>query len=189
MNSSKISIKLMTPEDWETHKELRFETLREEPWAFSNLPEPLENRTEEMWRRVSYTPGRIQTFALYDHDTPIGLSAVSAIKDSNDTAALYHSYIRKPYRGQGYSDYFYRVRLQWALDHGFDYAQIFFRQSNEISLKAGEKWGFAHQDTTPDVIFNGETDNRLRYRLTLADIAPRLANLNHTKPIPLLINQ
>ncbi|MGD0779329.1 MAG: GNAT family N-acetyltransferase [Dehalococcoidales bacterium] len=93
-----ITIVKLNEDRWQDYRDLRLESLKNEPIAFSSSYEEEQPTPENIWRE------RIKNiwFAI-DNNKPIGLAGIfrnNRLK-TNHVCEMYGVYLRKEYRGQG----------------------------------------------------------------------------------------
>ena len=87
-----------------------------------------------------------QVFGLFDGARLIGITAAFTWRDdpSGETVLLAMSFIIPEYRGRGLSQLLYKARLNWIRAHSqFRRVVIYHRESNEISRRANQRFGFS----------------------------------------------
>lgn len=99
-----ISITELKPDDWEVLKDLKIESLGQEPLAFEDVEEGLKkylDRTEEEWRDnlagIGHSGKKITLFAKEEKENKY-VGMVSALINGS-TATIQHMYVDNGYRG------------------------------------------------------------------------------------------
>lgn len=162
-----ITLKRLTQDDWQTYRDIRLESLREEPLFFGGRIHIEEALTEADWRARLSGGRQNAVWCLCDDDTPVGLTGAVQQRDDPDGALLVASYIRRPYRGRGHSALYYQARIEWARGEGFKYIDVAHRKGNDASRAANQKAGFQYTHTESALWPDGTHDDKICYRLIL----------------------
>lgn len=126
-----------------------------------------EALTEDDWRARLSGGRHNAVWCLCDGDIPVGLTGVVQQREDADGALLVASYIRRPYRGNGYSAQYYQARIDWAREQGFKYIDVAHRKGNDASRAANQKAGFQYTHTESALWPDGTYDDKVCYRLIL----------------------
>jgi ribosomal protein S18 acetylase RimI-like enzyme len=110
-----VTISALPEERWREYRDLRLESLQDEPAAFGSSYEEEQALPEEEWRR------RIRTvlFAL-EEGSPVGMItyAVSERVKTRHIAHIYGVYVRRTARGKGAGRELLRAALERIREHG-----------------------------------------------------------------------
>lgn len=136
-------VRQLSGADWEIYRNIRLESLKNEPAYFS--PSRDETAfTEGDWRE-RLGNGYAATFGLFAGEEIIGSSGI--MRENNDAGAerafLVGMYIRKEYRRRGLSAKLFKVRMDWAKEQkGIKKLVLEHREDNLAVQKAHQKLGF-----------------------------------------------
>lgn len=162
-------VRALKREDWESYKSLRLEALKLHADRYTGTLAQELLRSDEDWRNMMSGQNG-QCFGLFDGDEMVGLAAI--FKDGEDgsgqTAFLASAYIRKTYRGKGYSRLLYEWRIQWAIDSGrFKRILVGHREGNEASRRANQAFGFEAIGCETKKFGDGREDLLYHYEVRL----------------------
>ncbi len=163
-----ITLRALTPEDWDIFRTMRICALKECPGVFLGKYEDAKNFPQEHWQETLDGQGK-QVFGLFDNQELIGITAVFTWREdpSGETGVMAMSYIMPEYRGQGFSKLFYKARIEWAIHYRpFKKLAIGHREGNEPSRRAMLDHGFQYTgqdmiewpDGVEDIEYNYELD-------------------------------
>lgn len=93
-----IEIKKLTRDDWQVYKELRLQMLTEEPQAYSQTLEELENRFDQDWIDKTVADNMAILAAWVDGKLA-GMSGL--FYEEKDVVAIWGVFVRKEFRGIG----------------------------------------------------------------------------------------
>jgi ribosomal protein S18 acetylase RimI-like enzyme len=131
--------RVLTPDDWQSWRELRLIALEESPDAFgSRLADwQGDGDREERWR------DRLTSVALnvmvFDGDLPVGMA--SGARDGDDVE-LISMYVRPIARGLGVADLLVDAVAAWTADSGATHVVLAVRESNERATALYRRHGF-----------------------------------------------
>lgn len=129
--------------DWRDYQLIRLEALRSDPQFF--CPSQDETQfTEADWKNRLANPNAA-VFGLFVGDSIVGLTAIIRVGNqaSSTRAELVSSYIRKEFRGLGFSRLFYEARIAWARAQGdITTLVVEHHRSNIPSFRAHQKFSF-----------------------------------------------
>jgi RimJ/RimL family protein N-acetyltransferase len=146
---AEITLRLLTPEDWEMFRSLRLRAIRMHTGYFLAKPEDAEKEPPEHWRQTLNGQGKA-VFGLFDGTALIGITAVFTWREdpSGQSGVMAMSFIEPAYRGKGYSGLFYKARIEFAKNHRpWKILAIAHREGNEPSKRAMLKHGFIFTGT------------------------------------------
>ncbi len=145
-------IKVATPEEWEKYKEIRLNTLKNEPQAFSSTYEDALNKTDEEWQSMLVDQDNVYMLACIDHEV-IGAGRI-ALKDEEElpnTAVLCGLYVEKEYREQGVAKALLTARLEECSKHqNIEKIRTYIKTNNKNALSLYEGVGFEKVDVKDD---------------------------------------
>lgn len=100
--------------DWQKYKEIRLETLKMEPDAFSSKYSDVAGYSDEYWKGLIEDENNIFLLALHENEV-IGVirATFNAPDESPSTAVLGGFYVRKEFRNKGVG----RLLLGTVIDH------------------------------------------------------------------------
>ncbi len=139
-------VRQLEEKDLKEFKALRLEAVRLYASNFGASYMEEAAKSDEHWKQMITAEGQ-RCFGLFDENNMVGIGAVvtSRSDQGGRTALLIAGYIRKRYRGIGYSRLLYKQRMQWAIDSGrFDRIVVGHRDGNEASRRANQAFGFEY---------------------------------------------
>lgn len=142
-----ISLRALTPDDWEIFRSARLNALKQHPEVYLSSYEAEAETPEVKWKETLNGNGKC-VVALFDNDRLIGFAAVFTWRGdpTGKSGVLAMDYIEPTYRGRGLSRLLYQGRIDWALDQKqFARLVISQRQGNEASRRANQAFGFEYQ--------------------------------------------
>ncbi len=164
---SDIYVRPLNHSEWRDLLEIRLEAVTKHPGYFLSTPKQTKELTPDDWkRRINSENSRI--FGLYDNVKLIGITGIYVPDDAPNCAVLVMSYIKPSYRGRGFSQMFYKARLDWAMEQNqLEFIKVSHRTGNKPSKAAILKHGFkfigADEIDWPD----GSCDTEYNYELDL----------------------
>lgn len=164
-----VALRVLTPEDWEIFRAVRIRAVTLHTNYFMQTPQGAKDQPKEHWCDILSGQGK-QVFGLFDADRLIGITAVFTWRDdpSGETGVLAMSFIEPDYRGQGYSDLFYKARIEFAIGHlPWKKLHVAHRKANEPSRRAILKHGFEFIGTNEIDWPDGTRDTECMYELDL----------------------
>jgi len=161
-----VTLRRATDDDWEAVRDIRLEALQTEPGVFGSNYARESAFDEPRWREWCAGEGRA-VFLLYDDDRVVGLTGVITDRDDPTTAVCVASYLQPAYRGRGLSRGFYQARIDWAREHGYRRLTVGHRESNVISMRANQAFGFQETHRAPYTWHDGTVESEVCYALAL----------------------
>jgi RimJ/RimL family protein N-acetyltransferase len=163
-----ISIRALDAHDLEELRAMRIRAVTLHPDLFLYSAEMEIAKPKEYWLETLDNKGKC-VFGLYNGETMIGITAVFTWRQdpSKKTGIMAMSFIEPKYRGFGYSSYFYKARMDFALKYEpWTKLHISHREGNLTSRRAMIKHGFEYvgskeitwPDNTHDLEHNYELD-------------------------------
>jgi GNAT superfamily N-acetyltransferase len=134
-----VVVREVTPDDWETLRDVRLAALREAPYAFASTYEREASFTEEQWRgRIS---DRSVTYFGYlpDNPEPAGLAGAYV---NDGIAGLVSMWVRPSARGHGVAEALIGATADWAKARDHDSILLWVTESNTSARKLYERCGF-----------------------------------------------
>jgi len=164
-----ISIRALRPSEWLLFREFRLAALRASPGVFLGTFEREAAHTQERWAALlAGIDGAV--FGLFEGTEVIGITSVYTDQDdpNGSTAGLAMSFILPAYRGRGLSAKLYEARLAWIRSRPkFRRVRVGHRASNEASMRAVQRHGFALIDRKRRLWPDGGQEDELIYELWL----------------------
>jgi RimJ/RimL family protein N-acetyltransferase len=160
------TLRRMLPSQWEDYRKIRLEALSSNPEMFGSNYTKEAAYSREEWISLLENESRA-IFALYYHDSLIGLTGVVLDRDDESTAILIASFIKTPHRGRGLSSLFYQVRIDWARQKKCKAIVVSHRAGNEPSKLANQRFGFKYDYTRKVLWPDGVSADELMYSLKL----------------------
>lgn len=164
-----ILIRPFDRSEWDVFRNLRLQALRDEPGVFAASYDWAATLSPEEWQDTIQGPAH-QVFGLFDEARLIGITAAFTWQDdpSGETAVLAMSFIIPEYRGRGLSQLFYEARLNWIRAHSqFKRVVVSHRESNEISRRANQRYGFSVLRRASQKWPDGTTEDEVLYELKI----------------------
>jgi ribosomal protein S18 acetylase RimI-like enzyme len=135
-----VVVREVTPDDWETLRDVRLAALREAPYAFASSYPREAAFTEERWRgRIS--EGSATFFAyLPENPEPAGLAGVYVRDGVADVVSMW---VRPSARGHGVGEALIGATADWAKARDHDCLLLWVTESNAAAIKLYDRCGFA----------------------------------------------
>jgi RimJ/RimL family protein N-acetyltransferase len=144
-------VRVLTPDDWETLRSLRLESLRESPSAFYSTYAGTVHRSEADWR--AWPPGGA-ALAAWLGDEPVGMVGVVRRASEPGLAELIAMWVAPHARGTGAADALVRGVLDWAADAGCAGVHLEVAPGNERARRLYARLGFVEVDA-PTMVDGG----------------------------------
>lgn len=167
-----ISIRALTPDDWQLLKVMRLLALQTDPGVFSESYENESEKPQDYWLETLNGRGKC-VFGLFDGQRHIGITAVFTLRDdpTGETGVMAFSYILPEYRKLGLARHFYEARIGWALEYRpWKKLSISHRHGNEASKRAMLSHGFKFTDKKKTVWPDGKEEWKYNYEIDLVEI-------------------
>ncbi|WP_028652093.1 GNAT family N-acetyltransferase [Nocardioides halotolerans] len=152
-----LELRILTPDDWPTWRELRLAALADAPAAFGSTLAEWQGAgdTEERWRSRLSIPGARDVVAVLD-GAPVGM--VSGVPGRDDESAeLISMWVSPSARGHGVGDRLVQAVEDWAADRGAARLRLSVMPDNDAARALYERNGFADTgepgDQRPDGTF------------------------------------
>jgi GNAT superfamily N-acetyltransferase len=147
-----IAIRRIRIGEVELFKQLRLESLRDAPYAFSSTYESALRRSAESWREqadsTAQGPNRA-TFIAFSDDAPIGIAAVYRLSDQPDVGEVLQVWVAPEYRGTGVARDLMDVVFEWAGNNIFRAIVARIANGNTRAVRFYRRYGFALTDESP----------------------------------------
>jgi ribosomal protein S18 acetylase RimI-like enzyme len=134
-----VVVRAVTPDDWETLRDVRLAALREAPYAFGSTHAREASFTEEQWRgRLS---DRSVTYFAYlpDNPEPAGLAGVYVADGVADVVSMW---VRPSARGRAVGEALIGATADWAKAKDHAWLLLWVTESNTSARKLYERCGF-----------------------------------------------
>jgi GNAT superfamily N-acetyltransferase len=135
-----VSIREVTPDDWQLMRDIRLAALREAPAAFGSTYAQEAAFTPARWRaRIS---DRAATYLAYlpDLADPAGIGGVYV--EGDGSAELVSMWVRPAARGRSVGEALVEAAADWARFHGHDALYLWVTGSNDPARRLYEHCGF-----------------------------------------------
>ncbi|MER2519414.1 MAG: GNAT family N-acetyltransferase [Bdellovibrionales bacterium] len=168
---SDVSIRPLTPDDWQAFQALRLEALKAYPHFYCSSYQSEAGYDQEKIKKYWLNGGNKSVFGLFDGDALIGITGVFTWKEdaAGKTGVMGASYIRPSHQGRGYSRLLYQARIDWAMEHKeWSKLVVSHRASNERSRRANQAFGFVLTHKSSHAWPDGTHEDELHYEMDLA---------------------
>jgi GNAT superfamily N-acetyltransferase len=129
-----VAVREVSPDDWETFREIRLAALREAPNAFASTYAQEAPLAPEQWR------GRIGARSLPAVPAPAGLVGVY---EEDGIADVISMWVRPSARGQRVGEALISATADWAKVHDHDALFLWVTESNEPARRLYQRYGFS----------------------------------------------
>ena len=168
--ADEVSVRPFGAAEWRSFRDFRLKALKAAPGVFSATYEDELARPDTYWQGTAEGNDRRQVFGLFDGSRLIGITAVFTHRGdaTGETAILAMSFIDLEYRGRGLSRLLYQARLNWVRAHShFKRVVVSHRESNEVSKRANQAFGFRYVGRGAHAWPDGVTEDELHYELVI----------------------
>jgi ribosomal protein S18 acetylase RimI-like enzyme len=126
-----IQIIRLAPEDWQSLKVIRLESLKSDPAAFGGKFEDESTNPDEKWQERASDPNRFFLVAK-DGERIVGLVGIAKSRDlgEEDVSILLSMYVNREYRGRGIG----KALVKSAIDQAREIPQM-----NKVKLWVHEE--------------------------------------------------
>lgn len=101
-------IRELHPNEWKIYRDIRLESLKNEPLAFLSNYEGMLERTEESWREGLIATTKPRSFILFAIKNNEAIGMIGTYQDNGDEEIgiinLFGVYVRPQYRGTGVAE-------------------------------------------------------------------------------------
>ncbi|WP_444950439.1 GNAT family N-acetyltransferase [Micromonospora ureilytica] len=159
-----IEIRVLTPDDWPTWRELRLAALTEAPGAFgSRLADwQGDGDREQRWRDRLSIPGSHNLVAVLD-GRPVGMASGVPTADPL-VMDLISMWVHPDARGRGVGDRLVNEVAHWAREHGADRLRLSVMPQNARAKALYHRAGFALTDELGDLLPDGGSREQVMLR-------------------------
>lgn len=150
-----IEIRALTPDDWETWRDLRLAALAEAPHAFGSTLADWqgEGDREDRWRARLGLPGSHNLVATLEAEH-VGMAS-GAPGEDNAVVELISMWVAPAGRGRGVGDALVREVERWARSVGATLLRLEVAAGNDAAAALYERHGFALTGELGDLMPDG----------------------------------
>ncbi len=151
-----IELRVLTPDDWRSWRELRLSALAEAPYAFGSRLSDWQGDgdREERWRGRLSIPGSRNIIAVLD-GKPAGMVSGVPAEDEDGAAELISMWVSPAARGQGVGDRLIRAVEDWASQAGTGVLKLAVSDGNDSAIALYRRSGFADTGELGDLMSDG----------------------------------
>ena len=142
-----ISVRRLTPEDWQLYRRLRLEALREAPYAFGSTYASESGRLERSWRQALVDRVRF----VAEVGVVAAGTASGGAGDATGAAALTAMWVDPRFRRQGVGDVLVKTVTEWARLNGYHQLFLWVTDGNANAERLYQRNGFARTGAAHDV--------------------------------------
>ncbi|WP_433130874.1 N-acetyltransferase family protein [Micromonospora sp. CA-240977] len=159
-----IEMRVLTPDDWPTWRDLRLAALTEAPGAFgSRLADwQGEGDREQRWRDRLSIPGSHNLVAVLDR-RPVGMASGVPTADPL-VRELISMWVHPDARGKGVADRLVDEVARWARESGADRIRLSVMPDNARAKALYRRIGFRMTDETGDLLPDGVRHEQVMLR-------------------------
>lgn len=162
-----VTLKPLTPKDWQQLADLRLAALQECPGNFGASYADEKDKTPESWQAWLKPEGKV-IFGLFADDELIGMQGIATYREDSSAGIIWGSYIKPEYRGMGLSAHLYKACIDWGKDYlAWTKIIVSHREDNLASKNANQRFGFKYTHTAQRTFPDGVTCNEPTYELDL----------------------
>jgi RimJ/RimL family protein N-acetyltransferase len=169
MRDGNFELRALELSEWQLLRAMRIREATVHPDLFYDSAAMATNYEPSHWQELLSKDGN-KFWALFDGGESIGLTGIFSVDadPTGQTAVIGYSFIEPQYRGKGFANWFYRARLEHAVNHK-PWKKIItdHRIGNEISKSAIIKHGFTFVEQEVIDWTDGTREYELRYELDL----------------------
>jgi ribosomal protein S18 acetylase RimI-like enzyme len=133
-----VTIRALSPADWELKRQLRLEALRESPGAFLSTYAQALERTDEQWR--SWPAGAV--FAAFLGAEPVGLACGGQSDDQPGVTVLFSMWVAPSARGHRIAGRLIDAVTARAREQGSQRVRLDVFKTNDSAYRAYVGHGF-----------------------------------------------
>ena len=151
-----IELRVLTPDDWRSWRELRLAALTEAPCAFGSRLSDWQGDgdREERWRGRLSIPGSHNIIAVLDGE-PAGMVSGVPAEDEDGAAELISMWVSPAARGLGLGDHLIAAVEDWARQVGAGVLKLAVSDGNENAIALYRRSGFADTGDLGDLMSDG----------------------------------
>ncbi|MCB1840953.1 MAG: GNAT family N-acetyltransferase [Alphaproteobacteria bacterium] len=172
-----ISLRILTPEDFEIFRSVRLKALADNMDFFRGNLEANIERPDSDWQNILDGNDQ-QILGLFDSGYLIGISGVFTWDEdsSGETGILAMSYIDPAYRRRNYSSLFFKARIDFAVKHlPWNCLAVTHRRGNESARHAILRHGFTLFKTRQTDWSDGTRDKEYMYLMDLESLRDNMS--------------
>jgi RimJ/RimL family protein N-acetyltransferase len=142
----------------ELFKQIRLESLRDAPYAFSSTYDSALLRSEESWREQADSTAQGSdraTFIAFSEDVPVGIAALYRLEDQSDIGKLLQVWVAPEHRGTDIAWGLMDSIFEWAGENNFHMILSRVRNGNTRAKTFYIKYGFSNSDEFASSDFEG----------------------------------
>jgi len=142
---SNIVIRRIAPYEWPIYKEIRLESLKDSPEAFSTRYEDARKRSEKTWEdQVTGLAGSENEccYLVFEDEECIGLAAIYRNKENREEAEICQVYLKKEKRGRKIGNRLMKQILAWVKKTDVKTVKAVISNGNRKVIRFYEKCGF-----------------------------------------------
>lgn len=137
-----LTIRPLTPEEWELFRTVRLKALASDPAVFGRTHAYEAAFTDEEWQARLKQPAAV-TFGIFDGKAIVGTAGIFTDPEDAHTACLGGDWLEPAARGKGVSAKMYETRLAWArMQPTLHRLIVAYHIDNARARHIGEKHGF-----------------------------------------------
>jgi ribosomal protein S18 acetylase RimI-like enzyme len=179
-----IELRVLTPDDWRSWRELRLAALAEAPYAFGSRLSDWQDEgdREERWRGRLSIPGSHNIIAVLD-GKPAGMVSGVPAEDEDGAAELISMWVSPAARGHGLGDRLIRAVEDWAGQAGAGVLKLAVSDGNQNAIALYRRSGFGDTGELGDLMSDGVHREHIMAK-TLATQARRDGQESGRKQMP-----
>ncbi len=153
-----VSVRRLSPDDWDLFRRLRLAALQEAPYAFGSTYESEVEFGEEWWRQRMVDRARF----VADVDGEAAGIVSGGDSDAEGTAAVTTMWVGPRFRRGGVGDLLVKSVLDWARSSGYSRVVLWVTKGNEQAEKLYERIGFVR---TGEMSLVRAGEDRIEYEM------------------------
>lgn len=130
-----IQVRELVPQDAESLRAIRLETLLHYGELFANLHHEEQSQSPAYWRDLATERLDRCFFGLFEKGAMIGVNAARLWEENPKKALGWGNFIRPAYRGRGLAKLLYGKRLEWVKEGNLDGLMVYILDGNTRPLK------------------------------------------------------
>jgi ribosomal protein S18 acetylase RimI-like enzyme len=141
-------IRRLTPDDVDIYRQIRLESLRQEPLAFGSYVEDWRKLPDAEW---SCRLAEDDVFVSFDGTDPVGIMGIMPFTPSKmaHRGTIVLVYLRKSYRGQGRAETLLRALESHAKQKGLRQLELEVLAENPTAIRFYERMGYRRIGLVP----------------------------------------
>ncbi|UAK31267.1 GNAT family N-acetyltransferase [Nocardia asteroides] len=145
--SGPVTVRDLTPDDWERSRELVLQKLADSPDSFRTTVEQARARPERVWREL--VASRKANLMVLKEGRPIAEVQINAIPDRETAVELTGMFVVPEHRGTGAGDLLVTKALEWARKHDYQQVRRSQREDNIHAERLYTRHGFVRVGYEP----------------------------------------